>query len=457
MSSPIPPPSGEGPPRHRLLRLLEPLRRDRAGKVLYGHLEAILARQEAWCLEVQEAYAALTGLLLERWAQALPEGSPQRLHLRLLQARLQPPLDPDEVAGLRRLLEAHAGELARAGAQALEEALRPLLAELEGGGVPAAPTEAASPRAAANTPAEGGGGPAPGPEEQRVDLRYRRHLDEKRLGIQRIQRILAEQITHCRRNSEAFAATLREGLARLRRSDAEEEAARARLIAEMERLLEAQERLNAQLEDAGSQLQVIEADSRRLTEELARIHLLSLTDELTGLPNRRAFLRRLQEEVGRVQRYGHPLSLALLDLDGFKAVNDRHGHAAGDEVLRTYAAQVLAVFRHHDMVARYGGEEFAVLLPNTHTEGAARALAKVQKRAAETTFEHGGRPLPLPTFSAGLALYRPGESPEAFIERADRALYRAKRLGRNRVELAEEEPRRERPVEATAAAGRASA
>ena len=81
---------------------------------------------------------------------------------------------------------------------------------------------------------------------------------------------------------------------------------------------------------------------------------MSLTDELTGLPNRRAFMRRMEDEVARVQRYGFPLSFALIDLDRFKSINDEFGHAAGAEVLRVYSRNIMTVFRHHDMVARYG-------------------------------------------------------------------------------------------------------
>jgi diguanylate cyclase len=162
--------------------------------------------------------------------------------------------------------------------------------------------------------------------------------------------------------------------------------------------------------------------------------LLSLTDDFTGLPNRRAFMRRLEDEIGRAQRYETPLALAILDLDSFKQVNDTFGHAAGDRVLRCYADHILSTFRHHDMVARYGGEEFAVLLPNTALEGAASALRKVQSRIAQAVCEYDGHSLPLPTFSAGLTLYRHGESLTSLIDRADRTLYRAKRFGRNRIE-----------------------
>jgi diguanylate cyclase (GGDEF)-like protein len=182
-------------------------------------------------------------------------------------------------------------------------------------------------------------------------------------------------------------------------------------------------------------LQLIESDSRQLTDELTRVRMLSLTDELTGLPNRRAFMRRMEDEVARVQRYGFPLSFALIDLDHFKSINDEFGHAAGDEVLRVYSKNIMSVFRHHDMVARYGGEEFAVLLPNTDADGAIRALNKVRRRAAETRWQANGTVSQVPSFSAGVSLFKPGESASAFIERADKALYRAKRLGRDRIEL----------------------
>jgi diguanylate cyclase (GGDEF)-like protein len=150
-------------------------------------------------------------------------------------------------------------------------------------------------------------------------------------------------------------------------------------------------------------------------------------------------MRRLEDEVGRVQRYGNALSLVIIDIDGFKSINDKYGHAAGDDVLRAYSRDVLSIFRHHDMVARYGGEEFAVLLPNTDSDGALSAVTKVQRRAAECHYEHDGNKMTLPTFSAGVALYLPGETPTDIIERADNALYKAKRLGRNRAELANNE------------------
>jgi diguanylate cyclase (GGDEF)-like protein len=177
-------------------------------------------------------------------------------------------------------------------------------------------------------------------------------------------------------------------------------------------------------------------DRSRLDEELKRVRKLSMTDELTGLPNRRAFLDRLENELGRVKRHHEPLSLILIDLDDFKKVNDTYGHAVGDQVLKCYAKDVFSLFRQYDLVARYGGEEFAVLSPNTDMEGAVSSLGKAMDRVKNMRFEFSGDSIMMPSFSAGIAVYRDGENIDAFIDRADQALYRAKSLGRNRVEIA---------------------
>jgi len=257
--------------------------------------------------------------------------------------------------------------------------------------------------------------------------------------LRKLQETLALQVQETILENQEFGVLLEVVLSELRQATSGEdfERLRAGAVREIEKMLRAHHALARKLDDTYRYLQMVETDSRRLGHELHRARVLSLTDELTHLPNRRAFLRRLEDEVGRVQRYGSTLSLAMIDLDGFKAINDRYGHAAGDAVLRCYANDILSVFRHHDLVARYGGEEFAVLLPNTDKEGALRALAKVKKRAAETYCRFSGRTLRVPTFSAGIALYRPGETPGGFIERADAALYRAKRLGRDRIEFDE--------------------
>lgn len=255
--------------------------------------------------------------------------------------------------------------------------------------------------------------------------------------IDKFQDTLALKVRDAMTKNKQLGDLLRIEMGALLQIDSVEEIAAYRkiLIGGVEELIQGQMALAGSLNSTSDYLRIIESDSERLQEELHKARLMSLTDEFTGLPNRRAFMRRLEDEIGRALRYATPLSLAIVDLDEFKVINDTFGHVAGDQVLQCYAEHMLSTFRHHDLVARYGGEEFAVLLPNTTLEGAERALSKVQTRVAKNQCEHDGRTLRLPTFSAGLALYVPGDQLLQFIERADQALYRAKKLGRNRIEL----------------------
>jgi diguanylate cyclase (GGDEF)-like protein len=162
----------------------------------------------------------------------------------------------------------------------------------------------------------------------------------------------------------------------------------------------------------------------------AAVRSLTVTDELTGLHNRRFFESELRREADRSRRYGRDIALVMIDVDHFKAYNDSFGHRAGDEALRHVALNlVAAVQRRLDAVSRYGGEEFAVLLAETDREGALQVAGRI-RRAVESSGEFL-RPL---TISAGVASLR-GEAaePEELVLRADRALYRAKAEGRNRV------------------------
>jgi len=161
---------------------------------------------------------------------------------------------------------------------------------------------------------------------------------------------------------------------------------------------------------------------------------LATTDGLTGLLNRRTLSAQLAARVREAQRYRRPLSLVLLDVDHFKKVNDTHGHPAGDAVLRGVAAVARAQARETDLVARYGGEELAVVLPETDAAGA-RAIAERLRAAVEGT-SHVTEQGPLRvTVSVGVATWPGGgQNPDELLTTADRALYRAKQTGRNRVE-----------------------
>src|SRR5512146_1794748 len=175
---------------------------------------------------------------------------------------------------------------------------------------------------------------------------------------------------------------------------------------------------------------------RKLAAALEQIQQLVHYDELTKAFNRRSLVARLSEELSRSQRTRVPFSVAMLDLDNFKAVNDRHGHAAGDEVLKAFAAVAQATMRQTDVFGRYGGEEFMLILTASSAAASAGALERV--RAAVTAHDWAAvAPGLALTMSAGLAEYRAGEAVEQLINRADAALYRAKRAGRNKVEAAD--------------------
>ncbi|MBI2939868.1 MAG: diguanylate cyclase [Chloroflexi bacterium] len=176
---------------------------------------------------------------------------------------------------------------------------------------------------------------------------------------------------------------------------------------------------------------------RELEEVNRKLELLAVRDSLTGLYNHRYFQDRLREEIGRAQRYQRSLSLLMADLDDFKRVNDEHSHQRGDDVIRQVAALVQRNIREVDVPARYGGEEFAVVFPETSIAGAAIAAERVRRAVAEFDFEIG-EPV---TISIGLACY-PKHATTAvhLIELGDRALYLAKRGGKNRVVVWAEQP-----------------
>ena len=157
-------------------------------------------------------------------------------------------------------------------------------------------------------------------------------------------------------------------------------------------------------------------------DELVRLRRMVLTDQLTGLPNRRALEEQLPRELARSRREGLPLSLAMLDLDHFKDYNDERGHLAGDRLLERAAAVWRQVLRPYDTLARFGGEEFMIIVPGCDLDAAASIVERLR------SVTPGGE-----SCSAGVVEWKPTEHPEALIARADGARYDAKRAGRNRT------------------------
>lgn len=169
--------------------------------------------------------------------------------------------------------------------------------------------------------------------------------------------------------------------------------------------------------------------NKELYEALLKIKRLEEKDSLTGILNRRAFMRILLREVKRAKRYKIPLSLALLDIDNFKTINDIYGHEAGDMVLKKMCRTIVRNIREQDVFARFGGEEFIFLFPHTSLNEAYLVSERLRLKIARLRFKNLSHRI---TVSFGVTGLKEEDSPKTFIKRADEALYEAKRSGKNR-------------------------
>jgi len=196
-------------------------------------------------------------------------------------------------------------------------------------------------------------------------------------------------------------------------------------------------RSGEELDEARRSVQEYEARVSRLERELKTAASLVREDPLTGTLNRRGLEEAFNAEMSRAKRSSHPMSLAVLDVDNFKHLNDRLGHQAGDAAL-SYLARILrTTLRPSDIIARFGGEEFVILLPETMRDEAVQVMTRVQRELTRRFFLHENEKV-LITFSAGVAECSEGESRDSLIGRADQAMYEAKQTGKNRVCVAKE-------------------
>lgn len=468
-SDPVPAGQALSMQSQSLLGLLDELKSTTSGSVLYSQLERILLENEQDFDEREQLYRYWLRLFLGGYIRHLKPGSSMHIHARLIYKQLQLPLTSTTLKGLRKhmnMFSMHLGRMDMLDESVLKNTLEPVLSyygndENESTAQSSAyvstvetvalktetdsnearfQDEDDSVRAENETiegmitdllPDEGRG------TEERLTSTYRQYLSSQYRDTEKVQSMLGKHINETIEQTQQFGEMLlavRHGLDEAE-SISEIDVLRQCLVEDIESLSESHDQMAEKLLETKDYLKMIEVDSRKLSDELARVRLLSMTDELTELPNRRAFLRRLEDEMSRTKRYGADLALVIIDLDYFKAINDKYGHSVGDAMLCCYAEDILTTFRHHDMVARYGGEEFAVVLPNTDVKGAMAALHKVRRQAAEQVCDTNETRVQAPTFSAGLALFVPGESASSFIQRADDALYTAKRLGRNRIEI----------------------
>ncbi len=196
---------------------------------------------------------------------------------------------------------------------------------------------------------------------------------------------------------------------------------------------------------AGSIHSTVESSHQELLEtrqslntmqaELAETRQLLNEDALTGALNRRGLDLTLSREIARAERGDARLSLAMLDLDHFKKINDDFGHGAGDQMLMHFTSLIRSVMRKSDALVRYGGEEFTLILPETDARGAHFVLGRLQQVMSRTPLNYENRQINT-TFSAGVATLRPKENGHALLRRADEAVYAAKNAGRNAIKMA---------------------
>jgi len=191
--------------------------------------------------------------------------------------------------------------------------------------------------------------------------------------------------------------------------------------------------VQSELARLGEELKTVQQELARRNAEYERI---ASYDTLTGLLNRRAILEKVDEWLHHVGRYKGRLSVAMLDIDHFKRVNDKHGHRVGDRVLADLSSMMQRSIRKTDFVGRYGGEEFLIILPRTDAAGAAIMAERVRASLAGVPMHDAESSTFQVTASLGIAEYVDGDDEDSLISRADAALYRAKEAGRNRVEIA---------------------
>lgn len=432
----------EGHGTHKALELLAALNNSSAGKVIYQQVEHILRESDHNQDKIIRGYIAITQVLISSYRKSLPKNSLLYLELKLIQQRLNPPISISELAVLHKYFRNATkliNEVTKVDDDIFKQAFSFLLSK-EGNSETVLTEKNETVSNVVNKSSniiQENENTTSNRVEQTIDSIYRNKLSQHHKEILEIQANLADKVGATMRQQESFAEKLESVLEQLTSPDKSKKTEHLRngLMHDIEKMLGEQSSLTQMMHDTQSFLQLIGSNIRKLSEELDQVRVLSLTDELTQLPNRRAFLRRIKDEMDRAQRDNTLLTVSIIDLDNFKNINDEHGHAIGDEMLRVYARDILSIFRRYDMVARYGGEEFAVLLPNTDKDGAERAFNKVHSKMIETFIINNNKVMNVPTFSAGLAIFSPGETVESLIERADNALYKAKQSGRDCVKF----------------------
>lgn len=273
----------------------------------------------------------------------------------------------------------------------------------------------------------------------RLEELYDAHVADDRSGT-RVEEIsgrvaqeiaaLANSVRETSGSARKYAGTLSSAAASLASSHEPEE-----LVDVVRELIEATARSEEKTRSLEQQLSKSEVELKDLREDLAEISREAVEDALTQLGNRRHFDRSLKKAMACAEEKSQPLSLLFADIDRFKAFNDRHGHVAGDQVLKLVAGTLKGVVRGGDIACRYGGEEFAVILPSARLKEALEVGHRLRTAVASRDFvlRPSGEKLGRVSLSVGVAQFAPGEALQQFVQRADTCLYLAKAAGRNRL------------------------
>lgn len=257
-----------------------------------------------------------------------------------------------------------------------------------------------------------------------------RDIDETRIAIGSALNAMAEQLKDWNSSSSQFCQTLDRCIEKLDGDPtmAEVKEIAATISREAVNVRDVNLRIKDSLHHLTDELSSLRQDVDRLGSE-------AITDQLTQTANRRGFDIALKEAIERASREGTECAMIVLDIDDFKRVNDQFGHQVGDKILRFVASTMNKCIRGNDTLARYGGEEFAVILPNTHFEGAMQVAENLRSGVSSRQLTTGtdGKIIGRMTVSIGVGVYQAGESNEGFFERIDQLMYRAKRQGKDRV------------------------
>jgi diguanylate cyclase (GGDEF)-like protein len=409
----------------KALQVLGVLKGMPAGYMIYRQVEEILQNLEASFAQIERTYGSLLYALLDAYLAHLSPGSPIYIQVKLLQRRLQPPLLASELEVMKTQIDLYADHIAQMQVLDLErftKILAPLLENLP-------------------IPNQSSGQQSPAETEDHVDTSQQVTASQQQFiqpayvetssqpgDMEAMRSRLASEVETSITENQKFGVILDVVADGLKQAESIDDIVRLRskLLPQIQYLHEAYHGLSEKLHTTYKHMSELESEQKRIDDDLTKARMLCMLDEITELPNRRAFLQKVEDEVGRVQRHSLPLSLAIIDLDGFNVVTEQYGQETGNKVLRGYAKDVFSLFRKYDTVSRYGNGQFAMLLPNTDKNGAVAALSKAKEKVSGEKSQLGSAEFQIPPFKAGLTVYQNGDSVNSFIERADHALYRAR-------------------------------